>query len=229
MARIPKVIRVTNFERYQHGGEETKYLPWVKLYVATLTDIDLMALPTPTFKVFICLLLLARRSNNRVTVGGQNGCKKLAQTMHLTSGVVTGAIQELLREGLIEPFRVETQSSLDIDEVDSSRARGRSSPSIPASGSKAQALVAHYVDHADSLGLDLPRQMKGATARQVGALLKEGKDERWIRRAVELLNEKGLNPASLGSLYVEAQREGKRRGEFVPTAELIRLDEARQH
>jgi hypothetical protein len=71
-----------------------------------------------------------------------------------------------------------------------------------------QSLVAHYVDHAHLLGVVLPDRVKGATAREVKVLVKEGHDERYIRRALELLTEKGLNPASLPSLVVEAQREG---------------------
>lgn len=134
LARLPKTIRVKNFESYQHGGENTKWLPWVKLHVTTLVDVDLMALPAPTFKVFMCLLLLARKTDNRVPTE----CKRLARTMHLTSSVVESSVRELLREGFVEPFRVSTESRRSRDAVEL-RARAREEkkelpPKPPASG-----------------------------------------------------------------------------------------------
>lgn len=213
MARLPKYIRVTNFEHYQHGGEQTKYLPWVKLYVSTLTDIDLMALPAPTFKVFICLLLLARRMNNRLAVGGQNECRKLAQTMHLTSSVVDTALHELLREGLVEPYRVETPSRPGGDEVEphaGARAHVRSpSPSTSASEDQPQTqdLVAHFCERVTRNGDVLTKRTRGHTAREVGKLVQEGIAPDLIRRALEIQADKGKHPSILHSLVQEAQAE----------------------
>jgi hypothetical protein len=88
-------------------------------------------------------------------------------------------------------------------------------------GMDSQEIVAHYVEHAESLGVVIPRQTKGATAQQIGKLVQEGIDSCWILRAVELLTEKGLNPSTLPSLVVEAQREGKRNGKNGLTAAQI--------
>ena len=97
-----------------------------------------------------------------------------------------------------------------------------SEPPLKDSPRGTQELVAHYVDHASLLGVVLPGQTKGATAQQIGKLVTEGIDPRWIRRASELLTEKGLNPASLPSLVVEAQREDHRQARNGLSAAQIR-------
>lgn len=129
MRRLPKHISVTKFDQYQHGGEKAKDLPWLKLHVNTLTDLELMALKPSSFKVWICVLLLARRSANRVPTE----VKTLSNLTHLSAVEVDKGLRDLLGIGLLEPIRVERKSRPKLEEVgpkqrqedSSSRGKGR--------------------------------------------------------------------------------------------------------
>lgn len=81
----------------------------------------------------------------------------------------------------------------------------------------AQALVGGYVDALKAIGAPAPKRLVGQVARQVGELVKEGLTSDVIRKALELLVERRLNPASLPSLVPEAAA-GPRRPPRVPRA-----------
>lgn len=81
----------------------------------------------------------------------------------------------------------------------------------------AQALVAGYVDQLKAIGAPAPKRLVGQVARQVGELVKEGLTADVIRKALELLVERRLNPAALPSLVPEAAA-GPRQPAKVPRA-----------
>lgn len=69
----------------------------------------------------------------------------------------------------------------------------------------AQALVARYVDRLAQQGVPRVERNVGAIAKQIGELLdKDGISPVVVDRAIELLIERQLNPASLASLIPEA-------------------------
>lgn len=207
-------IRVRNWDRYQHYSDRNP--PWIKLHVELLDKHDTMTLPVATRWLAISLLLLAARNDNVIDLN----VSWLARESNLTPPQTERGLKELTQCRFIEPVGRKRAASAALDESLSSRARTRSA-SVSEEGIGANDLVAHYVGHATSLGVVLPRQSKGAAAQQVGKLVREGIEPRWIRRALELLTEKGLNPASLPSLVVEAQREGQRNGKHGLTAAQI--------
>jgi predicted DNA-binding transcriptional regulator AlpA len=73
-----------------------------------------------------------------------------------------------------------------------------------AGKANAQTVVAHYVDLLAAEGSPAPKRLVGQVARQVGELAKEGIEEALLERAVEILVERRLNPATLPSLILEA-------------------------
>lgn len=77
-----------------------------------------------------------------------------------------------------------------------------------------QELVAGYVDLLRANGSPAPRRLVGQVAKQVGELAREGIPGELIRRALELLFERRLNPAVLPSLIPEASA-GPRAGEHI--------------
>jgi hypothetical protein len=68
----------------------------------------------------------------------------------------------------------------------------------------AQALVAYYVDLLRANGLPIPSRQVGHVARQVGELFDDGVPPETIARALDLMHERRLNPATLPSLITEA-------------------------
>jgi hypothetical protein len=221
--RMPKTVRVRNFDRFQHGGPKTKDLPWVKLYVSVLTDIDLMSRRPSTFKVAICLLLFAQRTNNRI----QTECKTLANSVHLSVRETTEAVHDLLRIGFIEPYRVETQSRLFIDKVaPPTRAHSPSSSSSVSEKEPPQAndLMAHFCERVTRNGDVLTSRARGSTAQEIGKLVREGVPEALIRRALEIQADKGKSPTILAFLVQEAQREGKNGNGSLSVEDIMAID-----
>lgn len=216
-------IRVRNWEHYQHYTDRRP--PWIKLHGSLLDDPDLMAL-RPSFRwLAVSLLLLAAKTSNRIPINLQ----WLADESHLSTETVKKGVDSLLQTRFVERTGRKQSASTPQAESYPSRARTHSASSsiseglgegVQGEGADAQALVAHFVDHARSLGAEPPRRMVGQVAREVGKLVLEV-DVRFVNRAVELLAEKGLNPATLSSLAYEAQVEGKKRnGRGLSAAEI---------
>jgi hypothetical protein len=77
-------------------------------------------------------------------------------------------------------------------------------PHRELTGDGAQQLVAEYVDALRALGEPAPRRLVGQVAREVGQLVRDGVSAPTIRRCLQLLLERRLNPTTLASLVPEA-------------------------
>jgi hypothetical protein len=99
----------------------------------------------------------------------------------------------------------------------------RSAPVVPLSNSAGtRELVAHFVDaHRELTGEPAPERLVGQVARQVDELRRDGVSSPTIARALVLMVEKRLGPATLPSLVAEAAA-GPRRDREHPADRLVR-------
>lgn len=194
-----KNVRIRNWDRFQHYSGRRP--PWIKLHSELLDNSEFMEMSVQTRWFAMTLLLLAARTENVIPVNAA----WLAGVARVTPSLARRCLAELMQTRFVEPCGRKRVASTMLDESYPSRARTRSASVSEDLQPKANDLVAEYVDHADSLNIVLPKQVKGAAAQQVGKLLREGIPPELIRKALRLLNEKGLNAASLPSLVVEAQ------------------------
>lgn len=100
-------------------------------------------------------------------------------------------------------------------------------PVVPPQGDVgAQALVAGYVDEVRALGSPAPSRVIGQVARGVKELLDEGIDPEVVGRALTLMTERRLHPATLASLVLEAaagprQTQALRYGRGMTTKQML--------
>lgn len=215
-----KNVRIRNWDRFQHYSGRRP--PWIKLHSELLDNAEFMDMSVQTRWFAMTLLLVAARTNNVIPVN----VAWLAGVARVTPNIARRCMTELQQTRFVEPCGRKRVASTVIAESYPSRARTRSASVSEDLQPKANDLVAEYVDHAAALNIVLPRQVKGAAAQKVGQLLREGIDADLVRKALVLLNEKGLNPASLPSLVVEAQRGGRRNGhKGVTVDDLDRIGE----
>lgn len=201
-------IRIRNWDRYQHYSDRRP--PWIKLHVELLDKHDTMSLPAATFKLAIVLLLDAARTSNVIP----SNIERLAADAYLTREQTKRGLSELLSLRFVEPLgkrKAEKQlASNGLAESYPSRARTRSasvSEGLTSEEPQTQELMAHFCERVTKNGDKLPSRVRGQTASEIKRLVNEGIEPRHIRRAVELLADKGKHPSILPSLVLEAQRE----------------------
>ena len=106
---MPRFLRVKNFDRYQHYKHRRP--TWIKLYQSMLDDGPLMALGETSRYIYVGLLLLAARTDNKITTD----VLFLAASLHIRDvGDMEMCLKELLSEGFIEIFTLAQSKRLSL-------------------------------------------------------------------------------------------------------------------
>lgn len=91
--------RIRNWDRYQHySSDRFPVPPWIKFYVTTLDEADLIGLPIPSRLLANLLLLVAARLENRIPASA----KIVAGYVQLPTKTVTTSLKHLEKIGFLE-------------------------------------------------------------------------------------------------------------------------------
>lgn len=198
-----KFLSIKNFEKYQHYKHRNP--PWIKLYNSLLDDYGFSKLPTGTKYLYLGLLILCSRHDNRVP----NDCTWIARALHMDPSEID--LSPLYRSGLLLASRnhvasilhenalSETERETEKSRVETDSPRVASLPAKPASrgsvfpegwtfGEREQALATAY-------GLNVHRELaafrdhhtaKGTIFRDWSAAFRN-----WLRNAVKFASRGG--------------------------------------
>lgn len=108
-----KYLRIKNYERYQHYTARNP--PWIKLYKSLLTDHGFLRLDVRARYLYICLLILASETENKVV----NDPSYLSQRLFISPSDID--LKPLFRGG----FLLASDASVRREEKRQSRDRDR--------------------------------------------------------------------------------------------------------
>lgn len=156
-----KFLSIKNFEKYQHYKHRNP--PWIKLYNALLDDYEFSKLPTRGKYLYLGLLILCSRHDNRVP----NDCTWIARHLHMDEKEIE--LTPLYKTGLLLASRNHVASVLHqnaLSETEKSRDRERVETEAdthdPASASRVQLTDIEWMDslrtNAGYAGVDIDAQ-----------------------------------------------------------------------